>query len=299
MEDNRFSRRVKHLVIGGYTVACSRGDLVLRAEIPFAGMAFYQPEPAGAEPDLVFRMENTEPDSSGRLLFGSDDFMFPTFLYQRDSGCFDWITRQQDRSPGLAFRISPDWRVFTLYADGTASNGARAFREFGSLFSYAVLPRGGCVLHGVAMEYRGKGILVTAAAGTGKTTHTRMWRDRKNALILNGDRALCRKVDGRWYTFGMPWAGSSGEYINRRAPLACIVCLKRGAENTVRPLSVFDGTIGLMQRIFAPVWPGELQNAGFACCEALAREVPILELSCRPEPQAVEVLAHALESYGV
>lgn len=58
----------------------------------------------------------------------------------------------------------------------------------------------------------------------------------------------------------MPWPGSSGEYINRRVPISCIVCLNRGLQNTVQPLSIFDGTIRLMQRIFAPVWPGELQT---------------------------------------
>ena len=68
------------------------------------------------------------------------------------------------------------------------------------MFPYAVLNHHACVLHGVVMEYEGKGILVTAPAGTGKTTHTRMWRDWKHALILNGDRASA----GSWRAFGMP-----------------------------------------------------------------------------------------------
>ena len=43
-------------------------------------------------------------------------------------------------------------------------------------------------------------------------------QDHKNALILNGDRCLCRKKHDVWYAYGMPWSGSSGEYINRRVP---------------------------------------------------------------------------------
>ena len=108
-------------------------------------------------------------------------------------------------------------------------------------------------------------------------------QDHKNALILNGDRCLCRKNDGVWYAYGMPWSGSSGEYINRRVPISCIVCLNRGLQNTVQPLSIFDGTIRLMQRIFAPVWPGELQNQAFNYCEELSSEIPVLDFYSKPD----------------
>ena len=166
------------------------------------------------------------------------------------------------------------------------------------MFPYAVLNHHACVLHGVVMEYEGKGILVTAPAGTGKTTHTRMWRDRKHALSLTGDRCLCRKLEGVWYAYGMPWSGSSGESINRRVPVSCIVNLKRGNSNAVRSMSVFDGYIYLMQRIFAPVWPGALQRKGLDLCEELATEIPMLELSCKPDLESVEILEQAVKRYG-
>lgn len=230
----------------------------------------------------------------GGELWGSDEFSIPTFLYKRSNGDYDWITKQKDRSSGMSFHISCDWKKFVLYQDETGSRGERAFREFGSLFSYAVLNHHACVLHGVVMEYRGRDILVVAPAGTGKTTHTRMWRDRKNALIINGDRCLCRKKDGIWYAYGMPWSGSSGEYINRRVRISCIVNLNRGETNVVQPLSTFDSTLRLMQRIFAPAWSGELQNQAFDYCEELASEIPVLDFYCRPDYESVEVLENAI-----
>lgn len=132
----------------------------------------------------------------------------------------------------------------------------------------------------------------------GISTHTRMWRDYKSALIINGDRCLCRKKDDVWYAYGMPWSGSSGEYINRRVPISCIVNLNRGKENTVRKLSVFDGTLRLMQRVFAPAWPGEMQNKAFDYCEELASEIPVLDFYCRPDLESVEVLERAVMHYG-
>lgn len=296
MEDNRIRKSPKYLTIGDFSISFQKESTNIKMDIPFSGMAFYHPEERAC--DFHFFIAAQETDKHRELLWGSEEFAIPTFLYQRHDGQFDWITKQKDRSPGLSFRISRDWNQFVLYEDHTKTNGERAFHEFGSLFSYAVLNHHACVLHGVVMEYNGMGILVLASAGTGKTTHTRMWRDHKNALILNGDRCLCRKKDGVWYAYGMPWSGSSGEYINRRVPISCIVCLNRGLQNTVQPLSIFDGTIRLMQRIFAPVWSGELQNQAFNYCEELSSEIPVLDFYCKPDLESVEVLAQAIQSLG-
>lgn len=282
------------LVIGGFTTELRKKHVPFSFEPPPAFRDFRQK--SDLQPDFRLIAGAAAPDSSGTLLFGSDEFAFPVFVYRRDSGYYDWMTKNGDRTPGLSFRISPDWTEFTLWDDRTGTDGEHAFSVFGSLFAYAVLRLNACVLHGVVMEYAGKGILVTAASGTGKTTHTDMWRAYRGARIVNGDRCLCRKINGVWYAYGMPWAGSSGIYMNRRVPVSCIVSLRRGETNSVSRLSVFDGCIDLMQRIFAPVWQGELQNRGFDCCEALASEVPVLALSCRPEPESVEVLLRAVEA---
>ena len=296
MENSNIGSVSKNLVIGEFVISCYQKKPYLHIEIPTAAMAFYSPEEL--VPDFQFEVAEIKEDDSGKFLFGSEEYIIPTFLYQRESGGYDWITKQNNRTEKLSFHISSEWKNFTLYEDQTDSRGERAFHEFGSLFSYAVLNHYACVLHGVVMEYEGKGILVVAAAGTGKTTHTRMWRDYKSALIINGDRCLCRKKDDVWYAYGMPWSGSSGEYINRRVPISCIVNLNRGKENTVRKLSVFDGTLRLMQRVFAPAWPGEMQNKAFDYCEELASEIPVLDFYCRPDLESVEVLERAVMHYG-
>lgn len=296
MEDNRFRKIIKTLVIGDFVIGFFRVNEDVYLEMPFAGMAFYQSREQKAE--FYFKLAHMEQDNSGNLLFGSSEFYNPTFLAKLSSGEYDWQTQKKQQFCDLFFRISHDWTTFTLYQDETGDNGESAFREFGSLFSYAVLNHYACVLHGVVMEYNGMGILVTAASGVGKTTHTRMWRDRENALILNGDRCLCRKLDGKWYAYGMPWAGSSGEYINRRVPITAIVCLKQAEENSVRRMSVFEGTLAMMQRIFAPVWRCEMQDKAFDMTEELATVIPMLELSCRPDFESVDVLKAAIEKLG-
>ena len=292
MEDNRLSIKSKNLIIGDFKIGFFRKIPKISMEIPFAGMAFYNPRETSS--DFNFAIDDIQKDDKGTILFGSDDFAVPTFLSQRENGDFDWITKDKNGKINLSFYISNDWTSFSLYEDNTETSGKDAFHLFGYLFSYAVLNHHACVLHGVVMEYNGKGILVVASAGTGKTTHTRMWRDRENALIINGDRCLCRKIDGKWYAYGMPWSGSSGEYINRRVPIDVIVSLKQDSYNHVKRMSVVEGTLCLMQRIFAPVWECDMQNYAFDISEELANEIPILELSCRPDFESVDVLKEAI-----
>ncbi len=296
MESVFIGKKPQYLTIGEFNILCSKNS-DLHIDIPLSGRAFANLKPGFL--DFQYIIEKVTILNMGKRVWGSNEFINPTFLYQEESGWLNWIKEEANTYNRISFRISPDWRQFILYEDTTQSKGEQAFREFGSLFSYAVLNHDACVLHGVVMEYEGKGILVTAPSGTGKTTHTRMWRDHKNALIINGDRCLCRKMGGRWYAYGMPWSGSSGEYINRKVPISCIVSLKRGDTNHAEPMSVFDGTIYLMQRIFAPVWQGDLQTKGFDLCEELASEIPMLEFFCRPELESVEVLERAVMQYGL
>lgn len=289
---NYFTNKSFNLLIGDFGISYSWLTHNIPFEIPVAGMAFYQPEHVSEV--FQMRIADIKEELSRKIIFGSPDYSPPTFLYQNECGDFNWITKKKDGSSAMSFHISKDWNKFVLYEDETGTNGMDTFYEFGSLFSYAVLNHDACVLHGVVMEYEGRGILVTASSGTGKTTHTRMWRDYKNALILNGDRCLCRKIDGIWYAYGMPWSGSSGEYINRRVPIKAIVSLKQDKTNHTRILPHFEGSIYLMQRIFAPVWQCEMQDKAFELTEELAGNFPIIELSCRPDLEAVEVLEKAI-----
>ena len=59
-------------------------------------------------------------------------------------------------------------------------------------------------------------------------------------------------------------------------------------------MTELDGTLYLMQRIFAPVWQCDMQNKAFDITEELARTIPMLELYCRPDFESVEVLKEAI-----
>lgn len=219
----------------------------------------------------------------------------PLSIFKDNNDNISWVNKNLKDDINLLYFINKEWSNLEIIIDNTKTYGLDSFSNLSDIFSYSILPHDGIMLHGVIMEYNGKGIIVSASSGTGKTTHTRMWRDKKNALILNGDRALCRKKEGIWYTYGCPWSGSSGEYINRKVPIAAIVLLERGDENIVTEVSPFDGAKGIIPRVFAPLWDSNLINMALNTIDNIVSEIPILRLKCRPDLDAVEVLEKAID----
>lgn len=185
---------------------------------------------------------------------------------------------------------------WNLYTAAGGSQMDAWFDRIGNLFAWAMPGQGALVLHGVILEWKGKGILLTAPSGTGKTTHARLWRDCENALIINGDRALIRREGSRWYAYGMPWSGSSGECINRKVPLCAIVCLKQWHANKAEQLEPVRAIEFVLPRLIAPKWHPVYAAAAVDLALHCLEEVPCFALLCRPDADAVCVLKHVLDS---
>ena len=66
------------------------------------------------------------------------------------------------------------WDLYTTYRDRHIDDW---YEKIGNLFAWAMPGKGALMLHGVLMEWQGKGIILTASSGTGKTTHARLWRE--------------------------------------------------------------------------------------------------------------------------
>lgn len=214
-------------------------------------------------------------------------------IYEDKHKNLTWTLRKSSNKENiLVYKINNKWDKWDLIYDATKTNGKYAFEYLHQIFSYSVLNHGGIVLHGVLMEYNGRGIIISAPSGTGKTTHARLWRDNENALIINGDRALCGKDDdsGKWTGYGMPWCGTSGEYINRKVPISAIVVLERDDENSIEKLEILDGFIHMLPNVIAPNWEEKLMNNAVDMLQDMIENIPVYKLKCRPDLDAVKVL---------
>lgn len=211
-------------------------------------------------------------------------------------GGTDWcFVRRRNGDVCLSYRVSPNWDEITLLADSTQSAGHLAFEYLGQMMPCVFLNHQVLTFHGVLMEHKGQGIILSAPSGTGKTTHARLWRDHKRAVILNGDRATCGKVDGVWTGFGLPWSGTSGEQINRNVPLTALVILERGVQNEAQRITGLESFGAAWPHIQYPGWDAELTGNALELTNEFLCQIPVLRLRCRPDVDSVEVLNRALE----
>lgn len=217
-------------------------------------------------------------------------------VYRLEDGSALWQQLATDsQALQLQYVVSADWKKITLTWDASQTAGVGAFEALTFLIFYAFLQQQVLTLHGALVEENGRGFLLCAPSGEGKTTHARLWRDHKNALILNGDRATCRKAQEGWVAFGTPWCGTSGEYLNRSVPLEAVVILKRGDENRVTPAS----GLTLLSHVVYPTWDRSVTEGMLSLLEELLENVPVLLLECTPDAAAVETLYQALENLHI
>lgn len=164
------------------------------------------------------------------------------------------------------------------------------YRATGGSFYYQLLNFDGMLLHASAVAMDGYGYLFTAPCGTGKSTHTGIWRkvfgDR--AVILNDDKPALRLENGIWYVYGTPWSGKNPLNTNMGVPLGGICFLHQAKENSIEPFRGVKVIYSLMEQTARPESP-ELRGRMMELIDSLMANVAIWKMGCNMEPEAAMV----------
>ena len=167
---------------------------------------------------------------------------------------------------------------------------------FTSLFALErrMIVHGGLILHCAYIECRVKGILFSAPSGVGKSTQAALWEKYRNGKVINGDRALLRKDDGKWIACGWPVCGSSGICHQKNVPIHAIVMLRQGKENRAVRLSPAKAFGQLYPQITINQWNPDFIQSAMNGIEDLIMQVPVWQLTCDISEDAVQCLERAL-----
>ena len=153
------------------------------------------------------------------------------------------------------------------------------------------------LFHGSAVAVDGAAYLFTAKSGTGKSTHTRLWRELfgERALMVNDDKPLIRvAADGSASVVGTPWDGKHHLSSNVEVPLQALCILERSESNTIRAISKAEALPMLLQQVYRPSDPLAMQKT-LALLDRL--NVKLFRLGCRPEIDAAK-LSYRVMSEG-
>jgi hypothetical protein len=151
------------------------------------------------------------------------------------------------------------------------------------------------VLHSASILYREKAWLFSGKSGTGKTTHTNMWKDLYQTEIINGDLNMIGIEGGTVLVYGLPWCGTSGLYTTKQYPLGGIILLKQGQKNRLLPLTADSRILLLVQRLISPDWTIPLIERNINFAHKISRLVPILRLMCTKDTAAVDTIKEAID----
>ena len=190
--------------------------------------------------------------------------------------------------------IQSDWRAFQAKQPHLSDEDSEYLTSGGNFYRQ-LLNFDGMLLHSSAVVRDGKAYLFTAACGTGKSTHTKLWlKNFPDAFILNDDKPALRLEDGKFYAYGTPWSGKTAQNRNVRVELGGICVLRRGAENKIEPYSGRAALHDIMEQTARSRDPA-LMGKLLELLDKLMQTAKIWKLECNMEPEAAIVSYNAMK----
>lgn len=155
-------------------------------------------------------------------------------------------------------------------------------------FGLISVPNGAIPVHTSTIVCKDRAVLFLGESGTGKSTHTRLWRENiEGAHLLNDDSPIIRSSA---VAYGSPWSGKTPCYRNLHYPIAAIVRLSQAPHNRMRRLSALEA-LGALLPSCPPsfAYDEELQDAICETLSQLISTVPVYHLECLPNAEAAQL----------
>lgn len=203
--------------------------------------------------------------------------------------CKDYYSENQEVAADITAVANPEEFENDRKYVPDASN---AYLESLSIYrsiSNQMLDYKGFLFHASVIERNGVAFAFSAASGTGKTTHSRLWLECfPDARIINGDKPLVRIKDEKVYIYGTPWCGKERYNINAKAPLAAICFIERAEKNSIKEISKTEAVRRIFPQILVPTDANQV-NKLFDLVGEVIDKTPVYLLSCNMDLEAARV----------
>lgn len=221
------------------------------------------------------------------------------YYFETDTGCgfydyideFDKIVTVMNTDSNwsnITYRFSDLSELFGIETDVAVGN------VLGNLFQQTVVNYDGLVIHASTIKFNGKAVTFTAPSGTGKSTHTGLWKKYyPETVVINDDMPAIRMIDGRAVAYGTPWSGKTDINENDSAPLEAMVFIERAEECSISELTPMEAFIRMMREI--PISPHKHQSdLMMSVMNKLFSNVPAYLLKCNISKDAVDTVKNKL-----
>ena len=168
-----------------------------------------------------------------------------------------------------------------------------SFVRFGIWFmlNIVAVQRLTAAVHSSVIVCHDEAVMFLGESGTGKSTHTRLWRENiAGATLLNDDSPFVGLRDGRVMAYGSPWSGKTPCYKNECYPIRAIVRLSQAPHNQMRKLRSLQA-IGALLPSLPPAFAFDekLEDAVMNVLSAVVSKVSVYHLECLPNAEAAQL----------
>lgn len=219
---------------------------------------------------------------------------FPRLCFSR-SGDGRWVVEMAPESelPTVAHLIASEDFSSGILAMLPAGKAAFRFAVDNALmlmFALSTATLGTLEIHSSVTVCEGRGYAFLGKSGTGKSTHSRLWREHvPGSRLLNDDNPIIRIKDGEVRIYGSPWSGKTPCYKAESAPLGAVVRISQNPENSIHRLSPVQAYASMYSSCSAF---REIRNTADGIHSTLVQlvgAVPMYRLECRPDREAAEL----------
>lgn len=152
------------------------------------------------------------------------------------------------------------------------------------------------LFHGSVIAVDGQGFLFTAKSGTGKSTHTRLWREYlgEKAVMVNDDKPLLKITDSGVVAYGTPYNGKHRLGCNMSVPLKAVCILTRGEKNSIVRIDKSEAYAMLLQQVYRPLKTLQMAKT-LRLIDEMSEKVELYRLACNMDIEAAEVAYNGMK----
>ena len=163
-------------------------------------------------------------------------------------------------------------------------------------YAFATADMDTVLIHSSVIRCDGKGYLMTAPSGTGKSTHTHLWYTTiPGCDLMNDDNPIIRIADGKPVVYGSPWSGKTPCYINNVYPVGGVVRLRQAAANSFHRQEGVAAFVALLPGCSVIGQDEALRSRLYDTVGRLAQIVTVGIMDCTPHADAAAMCHAALD----
>ena len=159
------------------------------------------------------------------------------------------------------------------------------------MFGLIIAPLGAIAIHSSVIVKDDGAVMCLGESGTGKSTHTRLWRENiEGARLLNDDSPIIRMIDGKAIVYGSPWSGKTHCYVNKCVPVRGLMRLSQAPYNKIRRQPALFA-IGAILPSCPPAFAYDSTLQDYICntVSEIISCTPVYHLECLPNADAAEL----------